>query len=475
MSINNSQTQNDFRAQYDMYNESVAPVKYSKRTVSPKSMVTIWFSMAVQLAIFMVAGLLYPSLTVSQIFWALLIGNGIVALIILFSQDYGIKYGLNFAVATRSIFGYKGCIIPQAFRAAPAIFWFGYQTWIGAMALDEIGKFIFNGYSNVMLWIVIFGAAQIVTTFYGIGFIRVINTVASPVLLIMGCIMIYLMLSAQNLSFGEVWHMGGDGSGATFSAACMAFVGGLATLAISICDITKDCEGSVESTQVWHKQNMKFFAAQWVGMVPASCLFGFIGALSMALTGEWNPIIAISIVIGGISVPLAISFQLFILLATWTTNGPQNLFNPAYTLSTLFPKKITYKIGVGISGVVGLAVMPWNASEQLVGVLGIIGALLGPATGILICDYFLIRNRKISLGDLYYSKGVYTYTYGFNMGAMIALALGVIAAFLNPNWMYATGLIVSGVTYYPLMKLWVLKKYPVDAPHLDDNDKLLLD
>lgn len=59
-------------------------------------------------------------------------------------------------------------------------------------------------YSNLNLWIVIFGVVQIVTAFYGIKFIKILNIFSSPCLLIMGFILIYFMRTGSNTTLGQV-------------------------------------------------------------------------------------------------------------------------------------------------------------------------------------------------------------------------------------------------------------------------------
>ena len=44
--------------------------------------------------------------------------------------------------------------------------------------------------------------------------------------------------------------------------------------------------------------------------------------------------------------------------------------------------------------------------------------------GVLIADYWLVRDRKLALGDLYRTKGVYTYANGWNWRAVVATLIG---------------------------------------------------
>ena len=123
---------------HDLLNEATRPVAYSKRTVGQFNLSMIWFGFAVQLIIFMLAGQLYPSCSVMEILIALILGNTVPAIVIYFTQELGVKYGLSYGTLVRVMFGIKGGILPGWLRAVPAIFWFGFQTWLCAGAVDAV-------------------------------------------------------------------------------------------------------------------------------------------------------------------------------------------------------------------------------------------------------------------------------------------------------------------------------------------------
>jgi hypothetical protein len=73
--------------------------------------------------------------------------------------------------------------------------------------------------------------------------------------------------------------------------------------------------------------------------------------------------------------------------------------------------------------------MPWKLIEDPNGYifiwLGGIGTLLGPVTGVLIADYFVLRRTRLDLNALYRFEGAYTYVRGVNPAAVVAFGLGV--------------------------------------------------
>ena len=154
--------------------------------------------------------------------------------------------------------------------------------------------------------------------------------------------------------------------------------------------------------------------------------------------------------------------QIFMLIATLSTNIAANVIAPSNAFSNLWPKKISFKMGGTITGIIGILIMPWWLLNEISGFLIFVSGLLGPVLGILIADYFLIRKKKLELAELYKEDGIYSYgKTGFNKAAMIALFVGVFAALIGYwvptlSFLYSlswfTGFIISFVLYVLLMK-----------------------
>jgi NCS1 family nucleobase:cation symporter-1 len=124
-----------------------------------------------------------------------------------------------------------------------------------------------------------------------------------------------------------------------------------------------------------------------------------------------------------------------LLVATLTTNIAANVVSPANDFANLMPKKISFKTGGLITAIIGIAMMPWKLLSDfgtyIFGWLIGYSSFLGPIAGILIADYFFIRNRKLNLKDLYLRNGEYEFTNGFNVKSLIALAGGVVVALIG--------------------------------------------
>ena len=74
--------------------------------------------------------------------------------------------------------------------------------------------------------------------------------------------------------------------------------------------------------------------------------------------------------------------------------------------------------------------MPWklyaDAAAYIFTWLVGYSSLMGAIGGMLIADYWILRRRQLSLGDLFKLDGVYSYSNGVNCRAMVALVVAVL-------------------------------------------------
>jgi NCS1 family nucleobase:cation symporter-1 len=124
-----------------------------------------------------------------------------------------------------------------------------------------------------------------------------------------------------------------------------------------------------------------------------------------------------------------------LMLATLNVNVAANVVSPSNDFSNLWPRRISFRTGGLITGVVGLLMMPWKLlsdySAYIFGWLVGYSALLGPIAGVMIVDYYLVRRQKLALEELYLRGGSYEYRGGVNWRALAALAAGVAVALLG--------------------------------------------
>jgi nucleobase:cation symporter-1, NCS1 family len=80
----------------------------------------------------------------------------------------------------------------------------------------------------------------------------------------------------------------------------------------------------------------------------------------------------------------------------------------------LFPSMIDFKRGGYIAALIALVLYPfapWEGSAA--SFVGVIGSTMGPIFGVIMVDYYLIRNGEIDVPEIYREEGVYRYTNGW--------------------------------------------------------------
>jgi nucleobase:cation symporter-1, NCS1 family len=152
-----------------------------------------------------------------------------------------------------------------------------------------------------------------------------------------------------------------------------------------------------------------------------------------------------------------------VVVATLAVNIAANVVSPANDFANVFPKYINFRRGGILTGVLGIVMMPWRLLADPSGyifswLLGYSGGL-GSIAGVLIADYWFVRNARLELEDLYLPNGAYQYNKGWNWNAVIATVAGCALAWgglvvpvLKPLYSYAwfVGFLVAGGVYFVL-------------------------
>ncbi len=453
-------------SQYDptLSNADLAPTTREQRTWGMYNYIALWFSMSMEITTYQLASsLIARGMDWKQAVGTVLLGNLIVLVPMLLNAHAGAKYGIPFPVFIRAPFGVRGANLPALMRAVVACGWFGIQSWIGGSAIHSM-LVILSPQIERVDWSLAacflgFWLLNMIVVWRGVESIRFLQGFGAPFMFVMAAtLLIWVRVKAG--SFGAMLNTPSRFHSVheflpVFVPALTAMVGYWATLALNIPDFTR-----------YSKSQGAQMIGQGFGLPVAMTLYTFVGiavtSASVVLFGEpiWNPIT----LLGRFHQPVVAFFALIaILVATLNVNIGANVVSPSNDFSNLYPRRISYRTGGMITGILGLAMQPWKlmaTPEKYFGWLTAYAGLLGPVAGIMVADYFFIRHTRLDVNSLYRSGGIYHYSKGINPRAILALAVGVFAAVMGLwipalrllyDYSWFVGFFVAGLSYGLLM------------------------
>lgn len=449
-----------------LFNKDLAPTKIVQRNWGTYNIASLWIGMSVCITTYMLAsGLIAGGMNWWQALMTISLGNVIVLIPMILNAHAGTKYGIPFPVLARAAFGTLGSNVPALLRAIVACGWFGIQTWIGGQALNSLISVLIPQWA-VWSWgsaagFLIFWTMNVYFIVKGMESIKWLEALGAPFLLVVGIALLiwaYIQVGgwgpilSQPSKFqtvGEFWKF--------FIPSLTGMVGYWATLSLNIPDFSR-----------FAKSQKAQMLGQAIGLPPTMALYSFIGvavtSATVVIFGEaiWDPVTLLT----KFQNPIIVIISLFALMvATLTTNIAANVVSPANDFANLYPSKINFVRGGLMTAVLGIMIMPWKLlsdySAYIFGWLVGYSGFLGPIAGILICDYFLVKKKKLIVLDLYRRNGKYEYTKGFNLKAIYALAAGVFVALIGLliqevsflyDYAWFVGFAVSFIVYLLIMK-----------------------
>jgi NCS1 family nucleobase:cation symporter-1 len=451
------------------YNDDIAPTRAAQRTWSKWHVASLWVGMAICVPTYTLGGVLtaYFGLSVAEALWTILIANIVVLIPLTLNAFPGTRYGIPCPVVLRASFGIIGSNVPSLVRALVACGWFGVQTLFGGIAIHLLLSAIFPAWAALggtgeVIGFFIFWIANIAVVIRGSESIKHLEALAAPLLLLVAFGLLFWALpkiSVSELLAVPASRPEGAPFFGYFMAGLTAMVGFWATLSLNIPDFSR-----------FAKSQRAQVLGQIIGLPLTMFLFAGLGvvltAASVELVGESisDPIN----LIGKIDSPLWVTLSMaMIILATISTNTAANIVSPTNVFQNVAPKLINENRGVILTGLIGIVLMSWELLKKLgwletdVSVESLysnwlIGysSLLGPIAGIMIVDYFLIKNQQYDVLALYQDNAGYPAwnTAGFIAFLVpvaltgLALKLPMLSWFYNYGWF--TGSILGGLLYY---------------------------
>jgi len=425
-----------------LYNKDLAPTPTKKKNWGWFEIFNVWANDVQSLFGYTLAASLFiaSGLNGWAVFLALILAGFFIMWLVNLSGKPSVKHGIPYPVFARVSMGVFGANFPAMARGLVAMFWYGAQTYAASTAVALLitaltgnpGTEMFLGMTGVM-WVsfIFVSVFQVFLFWQGIDLIRKFLNFAGPavyVVMILLMITIWSKVGGNLLSeVGNIFSSGersggfeGLGSFGAFLAVFSIMVGYFAAVVVNFGDFAR----FVKTEEEMKKGNL-------YGLVGNVILFSFITLMitggTIALFGELiaQPTDMVA-KIDNTLLTIVAAFAFF--AATVGINMVANFIPPAYDLANLMPSKINFRMGglitAGFGFVIGALWVSVITKMGMFPFVNTLGAILAPVFGIMITDYYIVKNQKLDVDALFKEgKGKYWYNDGFNIKAMVAWIL----------------------------------------------------
>jgi len=421
-------------------NSELAPVPIAKRTWTTYNFTALWMGMSHNVSSYLLAsGLIVLGMSWLQAFLTITIANLLILIPMLLNSHAGTKYGIPFPVFARAFYGIRGANLAALLRAFVACGWFGIQTWIGGQAIYVIlGRLAGTGWTNApvvggqhwTMWLSfgVFWLVQMALIWRGINALRRFENWAAPLVTVaFTALLVWILIKAGGI--GPILHQPGTlGWGSkfwpVFWPSLMGMIAFWATLSLNMPDFTRFSRG--QRQQVW---------GQLLGL-PTT--MSYIAIVSILVTSGtmvvyhaqiWDPVTLTTKFSSAVIVVIGL---IMVILATMSVNVAANVVSPSYDFSNAAPRRISFRTGGLITGVLGIAIQPWrlltDPHSYIFVWLDFYGGVLGTIAGVLIAGYWIRSRTRLDLAGLYLRGGRYWFAGGWNWRAVVATVLGGVLA-----------------------------------------------
>jgi len=431
-----------------LYNKDLAPTDKKKKNWGWFEIFNVWANDVQSLFGYTLAASLFLTYGLNgwAVFLAILLAGFFIMWLVNLSGKPSVKLGVPYPVFARASMGVIGANFPAMVRGIVAMFWYGAQTYFASTAVALLLRALSgsNGGGDTFLgmdgidWIsfIFVAGFQIYLFWQGIDLIRKFLNFAGPAVY---AVMIILMLTIWAKAgggllseVGNIFSGVGSYEGGAFAAFLLVFgtmVAYFAAVVINFGDFAR----FVKNEKEMRKGNL------W-GLPGNIFLFSFIALMVTAGTvsvfGETltNPTEMVARV-GHLGLTIIAAFAFF--AATIGINMVANFIPPAYDLANLMPSKINFRTGGLITSIVGFIIGAfWVSVISNIGMfpfVNTLGAILAPVYGIMIVDYYVIKNQRLDVNQLFSTKkgGKYYYNDGWNQKAFVAWAIAGVFSVLT--------------------------------------------
>jgi NCS1 family nucleobase:cation symporter-1 len=483
---------NQPKVKYSLSNWDLVTVNPNYKTWNWKDLFCFWGVNVQSIIGFSLIASLYTiySLSTFVVFFGTILGSILVYFFANLIGKPSQKYGIPFSVLLRSSLGFKGAEFFGLIRSIIGIFMFGVQTYFLSKIIGYLIRIIIFSVDNTLLdqeiflifllglniidWVSFIIVIIFQTLMFSVGAQfnkKLVNY--SAIIVYSGILLFFFAVLLSDvkitakafisvLDFNNFLNSNNIAPILTVAGTIFAY---FSIIIISFGDFSRH----VKSEDDLKKGNLSLI----LNLIIFSFFAVFIVVGSDAFLNQkfedldrifTNP----TDIIGKFdNMQITIIALFFIVVASASTNLVANFIPSQYSLINFSPKNLTLKSASYTISAIGFFIgIFWLTVLSQIGILSFVdtlGSFFGPIFGLMVADYYLIKDKKISNKDIYLAdaESVYYFSNGWHIKAVYSLVIGFIfssSTIWNINLMFLQsyawiiGAFISSLTYYLLAK-----------------------
>ncbi|MDA9794224.1 cytosine permease [Pelagibacteraceae bacterium] len=483
---------NQPKVKYSLSNWDLVTVNPNYKTWNWKDLFCFWGVNVQSIIGFSLIASLYTiySLSTFVVFFGTILGSILVYFFANLIGKPSQKYGLPFSVLLRSSLGFKGAEFFGLIRSIVGIFMFGVQTYFLSKIIGYLIRIIIFSVDNTLLdqeiflifllglniidWVSFIIVIIFQTLMFSVGAQfnkKLVNY--SAIIVYAGILLFFFTVLLSDvkmtanafisiLDFKNFLNLDNIAPILTVAGTIFAY---FSIIIISFGDFSRHVksEDDLKKGNLSLILNLIIFSFFAVFIVVGSDTFlnQKFEDLDRIFTNPTD-------IIGKFDdIQITIIALFFIIVASASTNLVANFIPSQYSLINFSPKNLTLKSASYTISAIGFFIgIFWLTVLSQIGILSFVdtlGSFFGPIFGLMVADYYLIKDKNISNKDIYLAdaESVYYFSNGWHIKAVYSLVIGFIfssSTIWNINLMFLQsyawiiGAFISSLTYYLLAK-----------------------
>lgn len=378
-------------------------------------------------------------------FWAFTLGAVILEIVSIFVGVAGMREGLNTAMLVRwTGFGRYGSSLLGLIITISLMGWFGVQNAVFAAGLDSLLPHVLP----IWGWQIITGAIVTVIVIWGFLSMSWTAYITVPAFVLLCFYSIGVEFTRH--PFSQLVGSGHAGTEMSIAAGATLVAGGFIVGAV----ITPDMSRFNRNAGDVVKQTV-------VGFTLGEYTIGMIGVL-LAHAARTADVIGIVTTTSG-------AIGILILVAATLKINDWNLYSGSLGLAnfidTLFGHHVHRALLTLVVGTLGTVLSAAGILTHFIGFLTLLGVAFPPVASIMVVDYFILRTHRKQLEESARTGAMPSVAPGWNVIGLVSWLVGSVCGwYIQWGLGSVNSLVIAGVLYYVLSRLFQLVRQPSRTP-----------